>query len=294
MVEYHCWVPSPVLTPPVLLHAAAGTAEGLPLQWGTDRPGQGSSDTSLGPWPHAWEAQREQGMPEADSVDAAGSTCMLWPGSCRVPSLPYMSWRKGGPQLVETEMRNILETVSRELGRLPLFCYFFLFFFFSCLFSHLFSPPHSIPPCFLTARFPLAWATSDAQAEQRHHFPRVSPAAGGRSPGPVTPNWAKEGQSKVTLALQTQSRSLVQMPCNLGLRFCVIISISPTVRKNNNKQPPFLAAFIFFWAGSNCNCSKAHCLAKFGEDFVIDGKRHVPDRKNVIYFKVRHCSDGVF
>lgn len=58
------------------------------------------------------------------------STCMLCQGSFGAPRLPYKSWREGVPQWLKTKTPNILETASREIGRLPLFC---CIFFFDCL-----------------------------------------------------------------------------------------------------------------------------------------------------------------
>lgn len=91
-MECHSWCSSP----PVPLNAVAGSTSELPMHWGGDRSGQGSSDTS-----HcALEAGRVQAAPGAGGVSAMGAGWMQhvapWLASCGVPRLPYMSRGQGG------------------------------------------------------------------------------------------------------------------------------------------------------------------------------------------------------
>lgn len=126
------WPPSPGLVPAVPVHAAVGsTAEG------TGRNGAAATPV-WAPGPEPW---RDGGSRRCREPPWARGGCRMcvpwpwpWPWSCGAPRLPYMSWGKGGPRSVETETRNILETAGRELGRLPLFCWFFLLFWLLLVF----------------------------------------------------------------------------------------------------------------------------------------------------------------
>lgn len=54
------------------MHAMVGSLLKPPVHQGGGRSGQGSSDTNVGSWPCAMEAQWEQGMPGSDGVTAMG------------------------------------------------------------------------------------------------------------------------------------------------------------------------------------------------------------------------------
>lgn len=77
---------------------------------------------------------------------------------------------------METETRSTLEAAAERLGvsRSSDGVFGWALFWFGFVFSFLSPPPPpSVPPCFLTARFLLAWATPVTHTEWGHHFPQA-------------------------------------------------------------------------------------------------------------------------
>lgn len=109
-------------------------------------------------------------------VQGGCSTCVLWLGSCRVPRLPYMSCGEGEAWQLKWKGEVLWTLPAERLGVSHSSAGFFgwAMFGFGFVFSFLSTPPPpSLPPCFLTARFLLAWATLVPHRDWRHHFPQA-------------------------------------------------------------------------------------------------------------------------
>lgn len=196
---------------------------------GEDRAGVTAAwGPGLMPWRPSGSRRCRERMVSLPWTWGGCSTCMPCQGSFRAPRLPYKSWGKGVPQLLKTQTPNILETASREIGRLPLFCCIFFgwlsFGWVSVLFSLSSSLHTSLFPHNQVSACP---GNPSSMHGARTSVPEGDPAMGRREPGAVTASWPKGGQNEVTL--QPQPGAFVQVHYNLGLKSHVITSIRLTV-----------------------------------------------------------------
>lgn len=126
------------------LHAVEVSMLKMPVHQGGDRLGQGSSDINLGPWPHALEAQWEQGMPGADGVTAMGMGWMQHvyavPGEFRGTQASLQVLRERSAPVVEnTNTKYFGDSQQRNWASASLLLYYFFGWLFLLLFFFFFS-----------------------------------------------------------------------------------------------------------------------------------------------------------
>lgn len=117
------------------MHAVVGSTLKLPVHQGGDRCGQGSGDSSLGPWPRALEAQWEQAMPAVDGVTAMDMGWMQHvyavPGEFRGTQASLQVLRERSAPVVEnTNTKYFRDSQQRNWASASLLLYFFWLAFF--------------------------------------------------------------------------------------------------------------------------------------------------------------------